>query len=472
MFPSRLRLLVVLLLVSGCSRVSNCQSTASQPKNKPGISAQATASQVEGVVALSPELEPLGDLPKIVNHPKIKRNVLLIVSESLRQDAWCSVSDASCTKTPYTQKVVPNRIEWNQMRSISSATATAWQAMLTGVPPTASPRSMKQAPMIFDYAKAAGWDTAFWSSQMIELGKTWVFVRDIPARSRITGLALEPGAPPDVGAQDQRVTNYAAEHLSELKEPFLAIIQLANTHFPYRVRSGDEPFQPASLSKGKSEKETLQFRNYYQNSVVGQDHSVAELLESLRKKEIGQRTVVIFTADHGEAFREHHQVGHTFSVFEEEVRIPAWMDAPQGTLTVEEEKQLRSFQNQARFSIDWVPTILELMGIAKEKAIRSRLALLPGTSFFQDTGSSRAVPLSNCSEHWGCHHHANYGLLSFPRKVLAREHDKDWQCFDVQKDPSEQHPLHDEGCSLLGKQALQVFGGLPSTRGDQLSQPG
>ena len=47
-----------------------------------------------------------------------------------------------------------------------------------------------------------------------------------------------------------------------------------------------------------------------------------------------QRTSVsvLVTSDHGEAFREHWQLGHTSALYDEEIHVPGWIDAPPGTL--------------------------------------------------------------------------------------------------------------------------------------------
>ena len=59
---------------------------------------------------------------------------------------------------------------------------------------------------------------------------------------------------------------------------------------------------------------------------------VAELLASVHAAPLGARTVVVYTSDHGEAFREHGQLGHTGAVLEEEIHVPTWIDAPVGLL--------------------------------------------------------------------------------------------------------------------------------------------
>ncbi len=41
-------------------------------------------------------------------------------------------------------------------------------------------------------------------------------------------------------------------------------------------------------------------------------------------------TIVVFVSDHGEQLGEHGRIGHTWSMHDEEVRVPLWIDAPRG----------------------------------------------------------------------------------------------------------------------------------------------
>ena len=58
----------------------------------------------------------------------------------------------------------------------------------------------------------------------------------------------------------------------------------------------------------------------------------------------GARTVVIFLSDHGEQLGERGLIGHTWTVHDEEIRVPMWIDAPPGTLTDGEAAELRALQ--------------------------------------------------------------------------------------------------------------------------------
>ncbi len=73
----------------------------------------------------------------------------------------------------------------------------------------------------------------------------------------------------------------------------------------------------------------------YDGNLAAADDAVGQLLDALRARERWTDTLVLITADHGEAFLEHGRMGHNSTVFDEMLRVPfvlrapAWMDTSQ-----------------------------------------------------------------------------------------------------------------------------------------------
>lgn len=95
-------------------------------------------------------------------------------------------------------------------------------------------------------------------------------------------------------------------------------------------------------------------RARYDSEVAFTDHHVGRVLDALRKSPFWDRTAVIVTSDHGEAFGEHGMVRHGFELWEELVRVPFLVRVPGFT-----PKRIAV----RRSLIDLVPTILELYGL-------------------------------------------------------------------------------------------------------------
>jgi arylsulfatase A-like enzyme len=275
----------------------------------------------------------------------------------------------------------------------------------------------------------------------------------------VTATDLDSTSDLDMGAPETLLADHVEREVGKLKEPFLAVVQLSNVHYPYYLDPKlPTPFEPWTTSKAPEDNPA--FKNFYQNSVYQQDLHVARMLAALRRSEAGQRTVVVYTSDHAEAFREHGQMGHTFSIFDEEVHVPAWIDAPAGTLTPVEEQSLRQKRDEFLFHVDVAPTVLDLIGVPDDPRLDTYRQKMPGHSLLRPELTTEPMPLTNCAGVWSCAFE-NWGYMQRSRKLEARSWDTGWNCYDVESDPLEQTRLPLEHCQDLQHLAEKTFGRLP-----------
>src|SRR5262249_30342278 len=163
------------------------------------------------------------------------------------------------------------------------------------------------------------------------------------------------------------------------------------------------------------------------------------------------RTVIVYTSDHGEAFREHGQLGHTASVFDEELRVPAWVDAPPAVLTSEERAALVATRAEPTWHVDITPTVLDVMGIWDAPEIARFRGAMAGVSLLRFQRARGAIALTNCAPIWGCAFR-NWGVMRGTWKLEAREWDRGWHCWDLASDPAEEH---DRGVLACGDLATE-----------------
>ena len=397
-------------------------------------------------------------LPKLNATPARSRNVIFVLLEGVRADAGCSTPQDDCPAMPQTSAATPDRIGLTQMRANSSATAIELAVMWSGLPPTAGREALHTAPLLFDYAHAAGFDTAYWSSHHMMFANSRLYVQDLPTRFRCGATQLDPLADIDLGADDRLLTDRVRRELPELREPFFAVVHYGNTHMPYLIDDDDAPFQPEKSSRAPDDNEA--FRNRYLNAVHRQDKTIAELVRFVRDSPFGERTVLMLTSDHGEGFREHGQLGHTSSVFDVEIHVPMWIDAPAGTLADEERASLGSYAEASVFHSDLAPTLLELFGLLDAPQIASFRQAMIGWSLLRPGRPDETIEMTNCTGVWGCAFE-NWGVMRGWRKVHAREWDTSWLCYDVKADPEELTPLSLESCRDLVDEAERIYGGLP-----------
>jgi choline-sulfatase len=100
-------------------------------------------------------------------------------------------------------------------------------------------------------------------------------------------------------------------------------------------------------------------RERYDGELAFVDHHLGRVFAALAKRPYAERTIVIITSDHGEAFGEHGLYRHGFEVWEELVRVPLVIHVPG---VAPQRITIR------RSAIDVVPTIFDLFGVAPPAA--------------------------------------------------------------------------------------------------------
>ncbi|MBI4699932.1 MAG: sulfatase-like hydrolase/transferase [Deltaproteobacteria bacterium] len=399
------------------------------------------------------------DVPRLSPRPARPRNVLFIVQESLRHDIACNVpgEEEGCA-SPFSGRATPHRFPLDQMRANASTTAISLTNLFAGVLPTESYELLLRVPLLFDYAHAAGYDTALWTSQHVMFGSMRLYVQDLPVSHRAFATTLDPYADFDAGAEDALLTDHVIRVWSELREPFLAVVEYSNGHFPYVYDAKYAPFQPSEFTKAPDKNE--HFLNYFRNVQYLSDLATGRLIEHVRSSPTGRRTVIVYTSDHGESFREHWQLGHTSSLYDEEIHVPAWIDAPEGTLAPEEEASLRGAKDQFVWHLDLPPTVLDLLGVWDLPELRPFRARMIGHPVTRPERTVAPVPLTNCSWIWECAFR-NWGMMQGRMKIEAREWDVEFHCFDLLADPQEQNNLGEDACAPLPSLARELFGPMP-----------
>ncbi len=398
-------------------------------------------------------------VPAVVARPSAPRNVLFVVTESVRSMSTCVAYDEGCAWTPFSNAAARDRIGFRQMRSVDSTTAISLSVMWSGLDPTESRAALHSAPLVWEYAHAAGFDTAYWTSQNLLFGNSGAWLDGIPFDHHVNATEIDEDPTLELGADDGKLVEHVMSHMGELKEPYFAVVHLSNTHFPYWIDEDDAPFQPQSEASGPGYE--VEIKNRYQDAIYRQDRSVGRLIDEVRKRPTASPTVIVFVSDHGEQMREKGAVGHTGTLFDPEIRIPAWISAPPGTLTKDEEARLRGLEDTPLTTLDVMPTLLDLLGLWDAPELGELRGKMGGTSLLRGgSPADKPVLLTNCSELWACAF-KNWGVIRGSQKLVGTQVDRAWNCFDLAKDPDEVHDLGPAGCGDLVSIAETRFRGAP-----------
>jgi len=163
----------------------------------------------------------------------------------------------------------------------------------------------------------------------------------------------------------------------------------------------------------------------YDGEVAYVDAELGRLFATLRERDLFDRSLLVFTSDHGEHFQEHGLWGHGKSLYAPLLRVPLVVKYP--------------FQREGRVvdaavsTLDLVPTILRLLGQRCEACDGMPLqqAGAPGRALFayeMDDREVRPVRRGAIEGRWK--------LVRTSRDGAERE-----ELFDIETDPGELHDL-------------------------------
>lgn len=406
------------------------------------------------VSQLRPQRRSPESVPKLDARPAVRRNVLFILQESERVDATCVDYDPGCKlSNQASNAAAPGRMGLNQVRAHDSTTFLSFSTLMSGRLPSDPKKDLLSAPLMWSYAKAGGYHTAYLTSQHIIYGNMRLLMEDEPFDQFACATTIEQEADFDAGANDAHLTDYAITHLDQLPEPFFAVVHYSNIHWPYVHDPKRSYYKEDKKSQSRGKKGPDDF---YRNVVYLSDLAVGRLIEHMKKSEKGARTDIVFTSDHAEGYGEHGYAGHTLTVFDSEIKVPAWIDAPPGTLTADEEANIRKAKDEIVYQTDLSATLLDLMGLWDDPKLAPFRAHMVGHPLTRPERTTQAVSLTNCSWLIECRA-SNWGFMQGRRKIVGNQGAARFSCFDVIDDPDELKDLHEDGCRDLVDAASKVF---------------
>jgi lipoteichoic acid synthase len=119
----------------------------------------------------------------------------------------------------------------------------------------------------------------------------------------------------------------------------------------------------------------------YRNALREGDAALGTLIQGVQQRGLAEQTVWIVFGDHGEAFGQHEgNYGHTFNLYEENVRVPLLIAAPERGSAPRRSHRVVSL-------VDIAPTVLDLAGLPVPPIYQGQSMLAPGARmafFFAD----------------------------------------------------------------------------------------
>lgn len=416
------------LLLSACNKSEDvappgATSEKIAPKPSAASASSAPAPAVSAVPEPPKELQPL--------------NVLLLTVDSLRADMpW----------TTYDKPIAPNLTAlakestvYTNAYSVSSYTAKSVGTLLTGLYPSSLYRSgyfftgySGDNEFITEILQKRGVHTMGLHAHMY-FGKGKNLDQGFDDWRVVPGIAFD--AETDNNVTSDKVTALGIELLSservKTSQQWFAWFHYMDPHDQY-IRHEETP------DFGKNN------RGRYDSEVHFTDQHIGKLLAFAKTQPWWDRTAIIVSADHGEAFGEHGRHKHAFDVWEVLTRVPLIIRVPGGKPQVIE---------QRRSHIDVAPTVLDLMRQNTDSTA------LPGKSLAPEV-TGKSAPLSHepivLDLPEDTHNPPLRAIIAGDYKLTVHGADRKFELYNLKADPAEDKDLAREEPAKL-EEMKQLF---------------
>lgn len=403
--------------------------------------ALALAVAVVNVAALAPE----PDHPTPAGSP----NVILIVIDSLRADHVGAYGYARPT-TPGIDAFARDAILFRQAIAQGTFTKTSMASIFTS--------KLPYQHGVYRVTQAEQWkrsmsDTLTWrETTLAEILQLRGFLTEAWVRS--THLRPEWGFSQGFvtyDANQRSADTINREFLSRLRRvgtryPFFAYLHYPDVHSPYQPRP---PYDRMFGDIRTPEPERL--KALYDGAIRQTDESLGRVFEALKAARLYDDSLIIVTADHGEAFMEHGFLGSANTPYDELVRVPLIVKLPDSA-----HRGMR-IDRQVR-QIDILPTVLDVMGIAEPSTLEgcSLLALVDESSMKgrNDIGCFAYAVTENADDSG-----VNVIAVRSDRYKYIRQNARESILYDLVADPGEHAGLQIQSTPIarvLGRLASEV----------------
>jgi arylsulfatase A-like enzyme len=170
------------------------------------------------------------------------------------------------------------------------------------------------------------------------------------------------------------------------------------------------------------------FSDRYDGELVHMDEHVGRVFAWLRDQGLYDSTLVIVTADHGEAIGEHMVMGHGLALYEPEVAVPMIVKLP---FSSRRGRIAAGVQH-----VDIMPTVLEVLDLPIPAEVQGRSMLAAGS---RDLVVEEHI-YPGAAKRWPRFNRMQWAVYRGSLKYLEYS-DGERELFDLTSDPDEQKNL-------------------------------
>ena len=262
-------------------------------------------------------------------------NIILISIDSLRRD-HVGIYGYNRNTTPTIDKIAREGIYFENAFSSSSWTLPAHMSMFTGLPPSIHSVDKETNKLNKDIQTV---------TELIKFNKyQTAAIVTLPFIAAKYGFSKGFDKYTEMFKKKAKVvTDNALGWLKKRKnKPFFLFLHFCDVHWPYAP-----PVKYANMfgisTKKKAWKHWGRFMflrkfsnpaismpenikkkviGLYDAEIRSVDDNISRIIEYLQKNNIYNNTILVFTSDHGEEFKEHSSFGHGHSLYSEVINVP------------------------------------------------------------------------------------------------------------------------------------------------------
>jgi arylsulfatase A-like enzyme len=415
--------------------------------------------------------------------PANQPNIILITLDTVRAD-HLSLYGYERETTPNLRRLAAQSTVYTQAISAGDMTLSSHASIFTGMNPSWHKAHFDPAyeggrpldtryPTIAEILSAKGYDTggvaanylflgygfgldrgfAFHDSRgpKVLLGRTEPFLLRDRIRNSLIGLQ-KPWQYDQAFRRADQINDTALAFFDREKargRKFFGFLNYMDAHWPYlppgrfatmfpgtdpNLRTGHYDAMEReilTLRRPISERERRHLISQYDGGIAYMDAALGTLMEQLKQRGLFENTLLIITADHGEAFGERAIIGHALSVYQDEVHVPLLIKYPGQSAPV---------RNDAFVSLtDLAPTILSVLGYAPPRNMQ-------GSDLSRSSPAGAGDVVSETFTHplmskWSPRFlRSEQAIFAGPLKFI-RSSNGDRELYDLARDPHEQHNL-------------------------------
>jgi arylsulfatase len=254
------------------------------------------------------------------------------------------------------------------------------------------------------------------------------------------------------------VSRQAIELLSELDggaDPFFLFVHYFDPHFAYhrhpeygfsseragRLDGGEAMATLRRLDPPPNPEEIAFLIDAYDEEIRHTDRAIGQLLRALEARGLYDQSVVVLTADHGEEFFERGWLGHTRTLYEEQIHVPLVIRLAEG-------RAAATVVSQPVSLVSLAPTVLDALGFDASLLEDLQESSLLGLVFGRDRDAPPPVYAEvdydrvPKPELWTQRRSADMRVLIRGEDKLVHDRGPDqWELYDLGRDPGERENL-------------------------------